>query len=287
MKRHSLLPAGLTCLVTCLVACLVACLALTVPARADTSTVQIVDTAYNPPLLAVLAGDTVGWRNSSFINQHTVTSATFDSGPIVPGGGFFHDFPAPGTYLYACTIHLGMSGEVDVFGLLMSGPERAVARGAATVLTGRAAAGTGSITLEEDTGAGFHPVATTQASGGSFKATVHPPANATYRAVGGANASPPVQVQVSDRSDIAVKVSGRRLRVHVDPANPGARVSLQLKLRERFGWWTVARARLDKRSGVGFTVRRSKPVRARVVLTRSDGWTPLATSPAVRVRPRR
>jgi len=261
--------------------------AATAPARADTSSVQIVDSAYNPPRLAVLTGDTIGWRNSSLINQHTVTSTGFDSGPIVPGGGYFHDFTAPGTYAYTCTIHPGMFGEVDVFGLLMNGPDRAVARGAATVLTGRAAPGIGSITIEEDTGGGFHPVATAAAAGGAFKATVHPPANATYRAVAGADASPPVQVQVSDRSDIAVKVAGRHLRVHVDPANPGAKVSLQFKLRERFGWWTVARARLDRRSDARFPIRRSKSVRARVALTQSDGWTVLATSAAVRIRARR
>ena len=78
--------------------------------------------------------------------------------------------------------------------------------------------------------------------------------------------------------------SRRRLRVHVDPANPGAKVSLQFKLRERFGWWTVARARLDKRSNARFSIRRRGPVRVRVVLTQSDGWTPLATTAARRFR---
>jgi plastocyanin len=256
------------------------------PAGADTTGVQIVDTAYNPPQLVVLTGDAVGWRNSSFINQHTVTAPTFDSGPIQPGGGYFHDFTAPGAYPYACTIHTGMSGEVDVFGLLMKGPDRTVARGAETALTGRAAADIGSISIEGDTGAGFHQVATTQASGGTFKAIVHPPAPATYRAVAGPNTSPSVQVQVSNRSDVSVRVSRGALRVHVDPANPGAKVSLQFKLRERFGWWTVARARLDKRSDARFVVRRSKAVRARVLLTLDDGWTPLAASAAVRVLPR-
>jgi plastocyanin len=258
-----------------------------VPGRADTFGVQIVDSAYNPPQLVVLTGDTVGWRNSSFINQHTVTAPAFDSGAIVPGGGYYHDFTAPGTYAYTCTIHPVMSGQIEVFGLLMNEPSRAVARGAETALTGRAAAGISAITIEEDTGAGFHPVATAQASAGTFKATVHPPANASYRAVAGTDSSPPVSVQVSDRSDVSVKVSGRRLRVHVDPVNPRAKVSLQFKLRERFGWWTVARARLNKHSDVRFLVRRKKPVRARVVLTQSDGWIVLATSPAVRLRSRR
>jgi plastocyanin len=262
-------------------------LVLATPARADNASVQIVDTEYKPPRVVVLTGDTVGWRNSSFINQHTVTSAGFDSGPIVPGGGFFHDFTTPGAYVYACTIHPIMSGEVDVFGLLMVGPTQAVARGAATVLTGRTAQGVGGITVEEDTGTGFHPVATAQPSGGAFRATVHPPANATYRAVAGTDTSPPVQVNVSDRSSVTVKPSGARLRVHVDPLNAHARVSLQLKLRERFGWWTVARAHLDRKSNARLTVRRHRPVWARVVLTRGDGWTPLAASAAVRVRPRR
>ena len=259
------------------------------PARADTTSVQILDTGYEPGRAVVLTGNSVGWRNSSFVNKHTVTAAGFDSGPIIPGGGFFHEFPVPGTYRYACTIHPFLSGEVDVFGLLMNGPERAVARGAATPLRGSAAAGIGAITVEEDTGAGFHPVTTTAATDGAFKATVHPPANATYRAVAGPNVSPAVLVAVSDRTEIAVKASGRgrssSLRVHVDPGNPGAKVSLQLKLRERFGWWTVARAHLDKRSEARFPNRRSKPVWARVVLTQSDGWTILAASEAVRLRP--
>ena len=273
MKARALLSAVLAAAV------------LALPARADTTSVQILDTGYEPGRAVVLTGDTVGWRNSSFVNQHTVTAAGFDSGPIVPGGGFFHEFPVPGAYRYACTIHPFLSGVVDVFGLLMSGPERAVARGSATALRGKAAGGIGSVTVEEDTGAGFHAVTTTETSDGAFKATVHPPANATYRAVAGPNVSPPIQVQVSDRTEIALKASRHQLRVHVDPANPGAKVSLQLKLRERFGWWTVARARLDKRSDARFPNRRRRRAWARVVLTQSDGWTILAASEAVRLRP--
>jgi plastocyanin len=257
-----------------------------VPAAADTNSVQIVDTAYNPARVVALTGDTIGWRNSSFINQHTVTSAGFDSGPIVPGGGFYREFTTPGTYLYTCTIHPIMSGEIDVYGMLLDGPDRAVARGAATTLTGRAAGGIDVIAIEEDTGAGFHKVATAEARDGKFRATVHPPANASYRAISGADASQAVQVEVSDRSEVSLRASRRSLRAHVDPANPGARMSLQFKLRERFGWWTVARSRLDKRSNARFEIHRRKPVWARAVLTQSDGWTILAASAAVRVRPR-
>jgi plastocyanin len=256
---------------------------LAAPADADTVPVSILDSGPVPPRLPVLAADTVGWRNSSLVNRHTVTGAGFDSGPIVPGGGFFHDFPTPGAYPYICTIHPFVNGEVDVYALLLNAPGRAVARGAATTLSGRAAPGVQSLTIEEDTGAGFRPVAAAHTASGVFHAVVRPSATALYRAVSGAHASPPVQVQVSDRNDLAVKASGRRLQVHLEPPNPGARVSLQFELRERFGWWTVARARLDKRSNARFAVRRRAPVRARVVLTQSDGWTPLAVSKVVRV----
>ena len=270
---------------TCIAAAVATAL-LAAPAHAETTTVSAIDTAFVPPQVTVLAGDTVGWRNGALINQHTVTGAGFDSGPIQPGGGFFQEFTVPGAYPYICTIH-PMGGRVDVYRLLLTGPGRAVARGAATTLEGRAAAGVGALTIEQDTGTGFRPVTTTQAQGGEFRATVRPPASALYRAVSGSDASPPVRVEVSDRSDVAARVSGRRLRVHVDPLNPGAKVSLQLKLRERFGWWTVARARLDRRSDASFRVPGRERVRARVVLTRSDGWTPIAVSPAVRLRPRR
>ena len=50
-------------------------------------------------------------------------------------------------------------------------------------------------------------------------------------------------------------------------------------LRERFGWWPVARARLDYRLAGAFRVQR--PARVRVVLVDKDGWTPLATSRVV------
>jgi hypothetical protein len=56
-------------------------------------------------------------------------------------------------------------------------------------------------------------------------------------------------------------------------------VVLQLKLRERFGWWPVARARLDKRSQAHFKLRRDqRAVPARVVLVGPDWATVLNES---------
>jgi hypothetical protein len=59
-------------------------------------------------------------------------------------------------------------------------------------------------------------------------------------------------------------------------------VVLQLHLPERFGWWPVRRARLDGSSRARFVVRTRRRVRARVVLTRPDGATPLALSRILR-----
>ena len=135
------------------------------PARADTVTAGITDTAVTPSSLTVLAGDTVGWRNGSLVLQHTVTGNGFDSGPIQPGGGYFREFSEPGSFPYACTFHPIITGRVDVFRLLLGAPPRAVARGAATVLSGRAAAGIGGVTVEEETGTRFHAVARAQVHG--------------------------------------------------------------------------------------------------------------------------
>jgi hypothetical protein len=71
------------------------------------------------------------------------------------------------------------------------------------------------------------------------------------------------------------------VRVRAVPGDPGAIVALQLQLRERFGWWTVARRRLDKHSRATF--KAPLGARARVVLTLPDGWTPVVTSAALRL----
>jgi hypothetical protein len=55
-------------------------------------------------------------------------------------------------------------------------------------------------------------------------------------------------------------------------------VVLQLHLRERFGWWPVARHRLGPHSTTTLRIRRGVRAPARVLLTLPDGATPLAAS---------
>jgi len=72
----------------------------------------------------------------------------------------------------------------------------------------------------------------------------------------------------------------------VAPASRGATVVLQYRLKERFGWWPVRSARLDRKSRARFVVHPHHAVRARVVLVADDGATALARSAPFRVKAR-
>ena len=74
------------------------------------------------------------------------------------------------------------------------------------------------------------------------------------------------------------------MSAQVTPASTGATVVLQLKLKERFGWWPVRTAKVGADSRVQFTLPRGRKVAARVLLTASDGATELARSATFRLR---
>jgi hypothetical protein len=121
---------------------------------------------------------------------------------------------------------------------------------------------------------------------GTFAAQVTPGASGSYRATAANEHSPAVDLLVLDRT-VSTRVADRRLSVTVSPHSPGATVVLQLYLKDRFGWWPVAARRLDKRSHASFSLRYSRPVSARVVLTLPDRATAIATSEMVRIRTRK
>jgi plastocyanin len=279
-----------------------AALGLAAPAMAETTFVSVEHSTFSPASLDVLAGDAVSWRNVS-LRVHDITSpaAGFEFGEMGRNITFAHTYATPGAYPYFCRIHAGMTGHVAVHPILRVGPRAPVARGEPVALHVRAPAGAGEVAIEEDAGGGFRRVATaTPAAGdghgdhdgaGTLHATVTPAASASYRAVAAAGTSPTVRVEVSDRTTLTLTSSARpggaTLAVRSAPAKPGAQVALQLRLRERFGWWTVARARLDSRSRARFTLRRQRPVRARVALVGRDRTTIVAASRPVAVRPGR
>jgi plastocyanin len=272
-----------------LAASLVAAAALALPAAAsaDTVDVGIQTSAFGPNQLSVLAGDSVMWMNQS-LRSHTVTArdGSFASQQIGVNGMFTRKFPAAGTYAYYCQIHPFMTGQVDVYPVLLHGPIGAVSRGGQVELDGRAEAGTSNVDIQQDAGGGYATVATAAVDGsGAFHVALPATASAKYRAVSAAGASPDVQVLVMDRKLIVhAKRHGRYsfVRVAANPRDPGAIVVLEVQSRERFGWWPSQRHRLDGTSRTVFKVRAGR--RIRIELTLPDGWTPVITSPAMRLK---
>jgi hypothetical protein len=141
--------------------------------------------------------------------------------------------------------------------------------------------------IEEERAGNFVPL--TQAlpgPDGHFEVTVLPTTTTRYRAVVDGAPSPPVTLLVLDRqvNAAATRAGGRAVvRATVTPPTHGATLVLQLRLRERFGWWPVRARRTDHQSTVRFAIRRRRPVRARVVLTLRDRATVLATSETLRL----
>jgi plastocyanin len=261
--------------------------------HSDGPSVQIGYATYMPSHLDVLTGEKVMWSNSS-ARPHTVTAAdaSFDSGRIATGGHFERTFGTPGAYPYYCRLHPTIRGEIDAHDLLLDAQPESAAPGRSYPLTGRAALPEGAaVTIEGDSGSGYRDVAGAQVGAdGSFRATVTPAQTTRYRAMSGSSSSPPVELLVVDRTVHAVGVrDGRAVVVSavVSPVSYGQTVVLQVRSRERFGWWPLRHARLDHASRVRFVIHTASRVRARVVLTRSDGATVLALSRALVVRARR
>lgn len=251
--------------------------------------------SFTPGTTQVLVGDTVRWDNAS-VRTHTVTAddGTFDSGRLAIGGSFARRFQDEATVAYHCEIHAGMNGTVVAQRLLLDAPAQAAAPRRAFPLTGRAALPAGSeVRVEADTGSGFADAGRALiAEDGSFRVLVTPKTTGRYRAVAGTVSSRPVDLRVTDRR--ITFTAGRRaggtvdLNAKVTPAAAGAPVVLQLYLPERFGWWPIASARLDRASRARFTYRLRRRVAARVVLTLPDRATPLAISAQRRIgTPRR
>jgi plastocyanin len=266
---------------------------LAAPAQADSIFVSAGTSRFDPGNLDVLVGDNVIWRNNS-LKTHNVQAETagYSSGRFGPRSAASHVFQAAGIFPYVCTIHDGMTGQIGVYPLLLSGPRRPVQPGATVALHVRAPEGAGEVTIEADTGSGYQPIAVAgppEGAGhdghvepGTLHANVVAARTATYRAVSVAGLSQELRVEVS--AGPALSLAARRrasralIKVKASPASPGTRVVLELRLQERFGWWPVARARLDRRSRAQFRLRGHAGVPARVVSVGADWATVLSRS---------
>jgi plastocyanin len=268
---------------------LAAALAATAFAAAPTAFAQVpVDVqfqAFAPSSLDVLPGETVEWTNISE-RRHTVTAddESFDSGDIEGGQRFQMTFPETGLYEYHCRLHAGMVGEVDVRRVTLGTlPTQLVQKGEAVEVDGRTADPSAPVEIERGSGDTFETVATVMPNlDGTWHTSVVAERTAEYRARTGSEVSDTRRLLVSDRR-VNIFVIRDRVVARVEPPNPYRRVVLEMKLRDRFGWWPQKFKRLDYLSRAFFRVRRHR-VRVRVSLLDRDGWTRLAISDAKRVK---
>lgn len=251
--------------------------------------VRMRDRAFSPQRLTLLAGETISWENDDGRNHDVAAgSGLFDSGRLTPGGRFEHTFDRQGRYAYKCTLHPFMFGEVEVFGLALSGPSRSLAPGGSGELTGRAPAGTDAVAIEAAGPDGaFATVASVKPDAdGAYKAEVAPERSLTYRARASELSSRPVRVLVGARLSIRAVRRGHMIHVTAaaTPAQPGAPAVLQRYDRERFDWRPVARARFGRDSRATFVHHAERSERLRVVEPRGVNGFGAAASPSVRVR---
>jgi plastocyanin len=240
-------------------------------ADAPTRTITMPGKLFDPARLDVLVGTMVTWKNDDHVN-HTATAENdaFASGYIPPGGTFSFTFTKEGKYEFRCTIHRQMRGEVDVFGLVLSGPEAPVTFGRRIVFAGLAPAGTAAVTLR---GPGIEQTVKPRADGSfALRFTVTSPGS--YRAVAAGLSSPAVRVQL--KPIVRAALSGHVFRVSASPARLGARVVLQRYDRERFGWRDLTRGALDRRSQATFRIPAGVE-RVRALVLGTKGWADAAT----------
>ncbi len=83
-------------------------------APAGTS-VRMAGSRFEPATLTAAPGVTVRWFNDDGL-PHTITAAdgSWDSGNLAPGATFDREYDLPGTYLYLCRYHPGMTGTIVV-----------------------------------------------------------------------------------------------------------------------------------------------------------------------------
>jgi plastocyanin len=236
---------------------------------------------YAPGRIQVLLGDTVVWRNADATN-HTVTSDddVFSSGFIAPGLTFAHAFTKTGKYLYHCTIHKTMRGEVVVVPVALIAPHDPVVSGGRLVLGGFAPTGTARVVVRRLGAAGRVMGRAVPAGDGSFTVQFRIYRPADFVALAKSLASPRVHVAVAPR--VHVRRNGGTVSVSASPKRPGARAVLQRYVRERFAWRTISRTRLDGSSKATLALPKGAG-RFRVVVPGSKGWAD-GSSTAVVVR---
>jgi plastocyanin len=258
----------------------VASLPAPAPAAPAGPAVDVQFQAFSPDPLDVLPGETVTWTNVSE-RRHTVDAddGSFSSGDLFGGDTYTQTYSTVGPHPYHCTVHPGMTGEVDVRRVTLgSVPTAPIPVGTKVEFEGRTADPGLPVAVQriDGSGAASETVGTaTPAADGTWTMEAAVTRTGDYRASTTAGASESRRLLVSDRR-VILRATRAGVAVTVTPSVPYGRIALQLDLPERFGWWPQVRTRLDYVSEATFRVPR--PARVRVAFLDRDGWTPLAVS---------
>jgi plastocyanin len=95
-------------------------------------TVDVVDNEFKPNHAIVAVGGTVTWKLvGAAAHTITATDQSFNSGLVKPGESYSNTFSTLGTFTYACLVHPGMTGTIEVVP-----PEQAAAQQAAAPTDG-------------------------------------------------------------------------------------------------------------------------------------------------------
>jgi len=257
-------------------------------ASAGTATIAIPGKYFAPARSTAVAGDTVTFRNYDLVVHNVrIAGGVFESGPIARFTSWSQQIAQPGGYPFVCTLHAFMGGYLDVVAAtLAAGPDGVIA-GEPLTLSGRTAAGTAHVGIEQSVAGGeWIAVGDGAAPGadGSFAATVPAVEGASYRVNTPAGPGQVVTPRITAHVDVHLQVERGWLHVHTMPATTGLIATLQLYSRWHYRWRSVAGMRLDGHGGAMFRLPAARRTYARVVLRRNAGGPALVRSRVVNLR---
>jgi plastocyanin len=82
----------------------------------DAVVIKMADIKFNPEKATAKAGQQICWENDDTVDHDAVadSGATFKSALFGKGKTFTTTVDKPGTVQYECSVHPGMTGEIDV-----------------------------------------------------------------------------------------------------------------------------------------------------------------------------
>jgi plastocyanin len=78
--------------------------------------IEVRDNSFAPDTAEVAVGDTVTWDFATADRAHDVVFDDDRGSAILEDGTWSTTFDEPGTYVYECTLHSGMTGQITVTG---------------------------------------------------------------------------------------------------------------------------------------------------------------------------